>query len=143
MNKTLGVFCLSLMMLGCASQKPAEPTVKVVTEMVETAIYQPPDPEPLRLENVQFRVITRKNLESSISEIEHRTGQSFVIYAITPRDYENIAYNMQEMRRLIKQLQEINNYYKTTTKTSESWIEKNDQKISDQKKQFESHANSP
>ena len=49
--------------------------------------------------------------------------------ALTPKGYENMAYNLQEIRRFIRQQKEIILYYRKATNASdeaEEWLEKND-----------------
>ena len=128
------------MLTGCGafSTKPApEPTVKIVKEAVEVAIYQPPAPGAVQLEDITWVVITKENLQEKTLEIERRTGNGFVVMAITPKDYENLSYNIQELKRYLLEQQAIILYYKTVTKTSESWAEINDKKKSEQRRLFE------
>ena len=41
---------------------------------------------------------------------------TFVIFGMTPQDYENMAFNLQELRRYIRQQKEIIIYYRDATK---------------------------
>lgn len=112
------------------------PEVKVVTEQVRMPIYQPPLPAEIRLENVQWYVITENNLEEKIAEIESFIGGEFVVFAMTPQGYENMAYNMQEIRRYIRQQKEVILYYRSATQedtgtTAQDWIEINEQQQPD------------
>ena len=43
-------------------------------------------------------------------------GGTFVIFGMTPQDYENMAFNLQELRRYIRQQKEIIIYYRDATK---------------------------
>lgn len=107
--------------------EPEIPQVKVITETIKLEIYQPPMPPPIQLEDIYWYVITKKNLEEKITEIEKLLGpDDFVVYGITPQSYENMAYNLQELRRYIRQQTEIINYYRQETAVGDnaSWSEK-------------------
>ena len=137
------LFCLLISGCSVLSSKPTEPEpiVKTVSVVTPLEIYQPPLPNEISLEDVQFFIITENNLEEKIAEIEAMQGASFVIFGMTPHAYENMAYNLQEIRRFIRQQKEIILYYRVATTgdedgktTFEDWIEKNNQLVSDQTK---------
>lgn len=138
--KTPVLLCLAFLLTGCGmfQDKPdPEPQVKVIHEEVELAIYHPPRPEPVKFQDITWFVITKENLQSRIQQIEHLTGNGFVIMAITPKDYENQAYNMQEIKRFILEQDALLDYYESVTKTSEGWAELNDKKKAEQRRQFQ------
>lgn len=139
MNKTLILTLIlsSLTLNGCSVfQKDPEPReIRIVTLPADIELYQPPLPKSVGLENVHWHVITGENLEEKLLELEKLTGGAFVIYAITPKTYENLSFNMQELRRYIREQQEIIIYYrKATTKdvnkdgvvNSDDWVEINE-----------------
>jgi hypothetical protein len=97
---------------------PPEP-VKVVTVEIQPEIYQPPLPKSVKLEDIRWIVITKDNLSEKVTELENITGNDFVVFAMTPHDYENLAYNLQEVRRYIRQLNEVVVYYQSVTKSKE------------------------
>lgn len=108
------------------------PEIRVVTEQVKMPIYQPPLPGEIRMENVRWYVITEETLQEKMDEISNDLGGDFVVFAMTPQGYENMAYNMQELRRYILQQKEIIIYYRRATAdddgtTSEDWLERNEE----------------
>jgi hypothetical protein len=143
--RVLSIVLLSLM-TGCSLLQPQpivqpEPIIKTVTKVVPLEIYQPPLPTEITLSEVDFFVITENNLEEQIERLEKLQGGSFVIFAMTPQTYENMAYNLQEIRRYIGQQKEIIIYYREATTqdedgqtTPEDWIERNNQKVEEQQK---------
>jgi hypothetical protein len=143
--RVLSVLIFSLI-TGCSllKQQPVvqpEPIVKTVTKVVPLEIYQPPLPTEISLAKVDFFVITENNLEEQIERLENLQGGTFVIFAMTPQAYENMAYNLQEIRRYIRQQKEIIIYYRQATTqdedgqtTPEDWIERNNQKVEEQQK---------
>lgn len=133
---------LLLFMSGCSLLQPQplptpEPVIKTVTEYKTLEIYQPPLPEEIALEDVEFLVITEKNMAEQIKRLEKIQGGSYVVFALTPQAYENMAYNLQEIRRYVRQQKEIIIYYREATQgdqntTSEDWLEKNQEVVSEQ-----------
>jgi apolipoprotein N-acyltransferase len=133
---------LLLFVTGCSTLQPAplvtpEPVIKTVTEFKTLEIYQPPLPEAINLEDVQFFVITTKNLEEQIAKLEQMQSGDFVLFGLTPQDYENMAYNLQELRRYVRQQKEIILYYRQATQgeentDSEDWLDRNEEVVSGQ-----------
>ena len=127
----LVVFLQSCSFLRHTDNEPLPlPPVKVITETVQLEIYQPPLPPEIQLDDVKWFVVTKENLEDKIQEVENYTGTDFVLFGMTPQSYENMAYNLQEMRRFIKQQTEIIKYYRDATKPKGpiGWLEENQQK---------------
>ena len=135
---------LLVLMTGCAGLPSwntapiiPEPVIKTVTEYKTLEIYQPPLPQAINLEDVQFFVITEKNKEEQIAELEQLQSGSFVLFGLTPQGYENMAFNLQEIRRYILEQKEIILYYRKATQEdedtdSEDWLEKNEELSSEQ-----------
>lgn len=108
---------------------PPEP-VKVITEEVKIDIYQPPLPQEIQLEDVKFFIINKDNYDQKVKEVEELLGGTFAVFALTPTGYEAMAYNLQELRRFIRQQKEIILYYRKATNAAdeaEEWLEKNDE----------------
>ena len=95
------------------------PPVKVITEEVKTEIYHPRLPDEIELENVQFFIINKDNYDQKVEEVEELLGGNFAVFALTPTGYESMAYNLQEIRRFIRQQKEIILYYRKATKGDE------------------------
>lgn len=204
-KKVIDIGFIALVILGlsaCSSmqQMPQPlPPVKVITEEVKLEIYQPPLPQAIQMQDVEWKVLTNTpckpatgenknpkyyttekfksetytkedgtestravrdvdgkripneklvdtdgevimvcgNLEQKIAEVEKRLGGDFVIMAITPKGYENMAANLQDIKRYIKQQKEIILYYREATGANDSndkedWLKKNEQNQQDQ-----------
>ena len=112
-----------LLTTACATTPPRE--VKIITKPVEIQIFQPELPDAIELERPKWYVVTRKNLEEFLTELERIQGASPVFFAFTPQDYEKMAYNLQELRRYVLQQKEVIVYYHRVTEP-QSWVEKND-----------------
>lgn len=125
--------CASFGLFGGSKRPEPLPPVKVITETVKAEIYQPPLPQEIAMTDVQFIVITKDNLNEKVAEVERLLGGDFVVVAMTPKGYENMAGNLQELRRYIRQQKEIILYYREVTKAGddadrEDWIERNKEK---------------
>jgi|TARA_R110002124_G_scaffold279496_1_gene452091 hypothetical protein len=183
------------------------PPLKVITETVKLEIYQPPLPQEIAMQNVEWSVLTNKpckpatgenknpkyyttekfqseeytkedgttstravrdvdgkripneiikddrdeviqvcgNIEQKIAEVEKRLGGDFVIMGMTPKGYENMAANLQDIKRYIKQQKEIILYYRDATGAEsnddkEDWAEKNNSNQADQVEKAEDKA---
>ena len=129
MNKLLLVSITSLLILtGCGFTKDVE----VKTVAIAPELFSPPDPRPVDLEDVNWVIITPEKLKEQFEKLGDKeltiedyekvisnlleVRNDTVIYAITVRDYENLALNMQEIIRFIKQQKEIVLYYREATK---------------------------
>tara|TARA_R100000664_G_C2760144_1_gene150904 strand:+ start:10532 stop:10750 length:219 start_codon:yes stop_codon:yes gene_type:complete len=60
--------------------------------------------------DIQFYVVTEENFEKFKTKYQKDVG-SFLFYAISVRDYENLALNMSEIKRYIEQQKQIIIYY--------------------------------
>jgi len=107
MNKLLLIFVLAL--ASCSWQeKKEEPLVFLPAEPI---IIHPPPPNAIELKSVKFYVVSEKNLDKFLEEVKASDG---VFYAITPSGYENMSYNIQELRRYVKELQTVLLFYRKT-----------------------------
>ena len=137
------ILLISLLLLGgCSSLQPQplpapEPIIKTVTEFKTLEIYQPPLPKAIDLQDVEFFVITEKNFEEQVARLQKMQDGTYVLFGLTPQDYENMAYNLQELRRYIRQQKEIIIYYRQATQDDENtdaedWIERNEEILENQ-----------
>ena len=122
--RTLTSFLTILFLSGCSFLQndplpTPEPVIKTVTEYKTLEIYQPQLPRKIDLQDVQFFVVTEKNLEEQIEKISKMQGGTCGIFGMTPQDYENMAFNLQELRRYIRQQKEIIIYYRDATKVEQ------------------------
>ena len=143
-NLLFGYTLLLLILTGCSALPqplPApEPIIKTVTEFKTLEIYQPPLPKAIDLQDVEFFVITESNFEEQVARLEKMQDGTYVLFGLTPQDYENMAYNLQELRRYIRQQKEIIIYYREATKgdtdtDSEDWLERNEETLADQQQE--------
>ena len=77
-------FLTILFLSGCSFMKSdplptPEPVIKTVTEYKTLEIYQPQLPRKIDLQDVEFFVVTEKNLEEQIARISKMQDATFVI----------------------------------------------------------------
>tara|TARA_B100000073_G_scaffold327087_1_gene312407 strand:+ start:5546 stop:5746 length:201 start_codon:yes stop_codon:yes gene_type:complete len=60
-------------------------------------------------------VVSKSNIDEFLARVEKEQGQ-LVFFAMSVPDYELMAYNMQELKRYINEMQEIIVYYRKVTK---------------------------
>jgi hypothetical protein len=71
-------------------------------------------PRAIDLKDPYWYVVSNKNLDTFVKELEKKEGQ-VVFLAMSVPDYELMAYNMQEIKRYINELQEVVVYYRKVT----------------------------
>lgn len=108
LQKTFLIALSLLLLTNCA-----RPDQQILTETVTVrpTIDIVPKPRPVDLRDVKWRVVTHENVEEFIQTVSIDDSETYVFYAITVRDYEKIALNVDELRRYILQQKEIIAYY--------------------------------
>ena len=104
---------------GCSIFNRPEPEVKIVTKTVERKITQPVMPRAIDLKEPYWYVVSEKNLDVFLERIKNEQGQ-LVFFAMTPADYELMAYNLQEIKRYVNEMNEVIIYYRKVTLPKET-----------------------
>ena len=106
------ILSLSLALPGCDIFRKK---LEISTNPINITTAQPPYPRPLELEDIYFYVVTAENLNEFLTNWKRNNGNDFVFIAISVKDYEGLALNLEELRRYINQQREIIIYYKKIT----------------------------
>ena len=116
--KMTAVLMSVLLLSSCALLKkpPREVTIKTVP--IKIKITQPVLPRKIDLKEPQWYVVSEKNLDEFLVSIEKESG-TMVFFAMSPGDYELMAYNLQEIKRYVKELKQVVVYYKKVTTVEE------------------------
>ena len=101
---------LTLLLSSCGYLRKPEKEIVVQTVEVQKVIPVQPRPKPVDMTDVKFYVVTEENYEE-FKEKFMKTNNDFVFYVVSVHDYENLALNMSELYRYIKQQKEIVIYY--------------------------------
>ena len=75
-------------------------------------------PKPLQLSDTRVFVVTKDNFEAFEKEFTELYGD-LAFVALSMRDYENLALNISDLRRLLNQQNEITVYNKKTDTDTE------------------------
>jgi len=106
---------LTLLLSSCGYLRKPEKEIVVQTVEVQKVIPVQPQPKPVDMTDVKFYVVTEENYEE-FKEKFMKTNNDFVFYVVSVHDYENLALNMSELFRYIKQQKEIVIYYEEAVK---------------------------
>jgi len=106
---------LTLLLSSCGYLRKPEKEIVVQTVEVQKIVPVQPRPKPVDMTDVKFYVVTEENYEE-FKEKFMKTNNDFVFYVVSVHDYENLALNMSELFRYIKQQKEIVVYYEEAVK---------------------------
>lgn len=81
---------------------------------MERIIAQPVLPRAIDLKEPQWYVVSEANLDEFLERLKREEGQ-LVFFAMSVPDYELMAYNMQEIKRYVKEMQQVVVYYRKVT----------------------------
>ena len=112
LNKTAVTLTL-LMMVSSCSLLPTK-TLEVSAKPIERQIAQPVLPREIDLKEPYWYVVSDKNIDEFLARVEKEHG-TVVFFAMSVPDYELMAYNMQELKRYIRELKEVVVYYREVT----------------------------
>ena len=106
---------LTLLLSSCGYIRKPEKEIVVKTVEVQKIVPIQPQPKPVDMIDVKFYVVTEENYEE-FKEKFMKTNNDYVFYAVSVHDYENLAFNMAELYRYIRQQKEIIIYYEEAVK---------------------------
>ena len=113
---------LLLLSSGCSSWREILP-VEIKTVEVERKIPTQTRPRHVKMNDVYFYVVTADTFENFKKRFKKENGD-LLFYALSVRDYENIALNMADIKRFIDQQQQIIVYYEKAVAPKEKKEEK-------------------
>ena len=103
MKAYLALAAICLMLGACQTVQPT-PTVQ------SFAAVPVPKPTPVKMRDVQFKVYNIEDIEKLAAK--HKGDKKFVIIALTPKGYQNLALNLNELERYIKEQKRVSIYLK-------------------------------
>ena len=99
-----------VMLTNCATTRQIEVSAKPI----DRQIIQPALPREIDLKEPKWYVVSEKNIDEFLERLKKEEGQ-IVFFAMSVPDYELMAYNTQELKRFITELQQVIVYYKEVT----------------------------
>lgn len=102
LNKIL-IISTCFLLFGCGSSR-----IVTVPDVRTPIVIHPEPPAAAEMREVTWTVLNKERLE----EILREGGDELVLFTLTPQGYENLAVNMQEIIRYIREQKEIIIYYR-------------------------------
>ena len=109
MNKLILYLVPLVILLSSCSSKPEKEIVTVET-IVKPTIAIAQRPRPVEFDELKVKVITEANVQEVIQEMKTNQGQ-FLVYALDPVTFRNLAIGIEEIKRYIEQQNDIIVYY--------------------------------
>ena len=109
MKKSVIYLALLVTLLSSCSWKP-EKEVVTVDRIVKPTIAIVPRPRSVEFNELKVKVITEANVQEVIEEMKTNQGQ-FLVYALDPVTFKNLAVGIEEIKRYIQQQKDIIIYY--------------------------------
>jgi len=94
--KKLLIFAAVLGLGACNSTTAVKPVMQDRPDLVL------PKVRPVEQKPVEWTVLTKKNLQKKLAQIE-KDGGNYTLIATTPEGYKNLSFNAVELRRFIEQ----------------------------------------
>jgi hypothetical protein len=110
-TKLLLASLFAIALTGCTT-----PDVTVKADPVKPVLIHPAPPPAMTMRKLEWRVYNRQQLE----EILRTNPGEVIIVGLTPKGYENLTVNMQEIIRYIKEQKEVIIYYRKTYPTEDT-----------------------
>ena len=106
------LICWSLLLLVTLSSCSWKPEKEIVTveTIVKPTIAIAQRPRPVEFDELKVKVITEANVQEVIQEMKDNQGQ-FLVYALDPVTFKNLAIGIEEIKRYIEQQNDIIVYY--------------------------------
>ena len=109
MNKLVLFLVPLAILLSSCSSRPEKEIVTVET-IVKPTIAIAQRPRPVEFDELKVKVITEANVQEVIQEMKTNQGQ-FLVYALDPVTFKNLAIGIKEIKRYIEQQSRIIVYY--------------------------------
>jgi len=100
--KILSAITITAALMGCQT---VQPTTAVVTVEKPTLVL--PNVDQVKLSDVEWHIINKSAQVGAEDHIDttFRTARSETLFAITPKDYEDMAINQANLVKVIRQYQ--------------------------------------
>ena len=109
MTKTglTGLICLALVLSSCQGAK----SLDVLKQSKQRAPLELPDPEPVDLKEVRWKVITENNVDDIMKKLKDKK-QAQALMGLTAKQYQHLAKNNVKLRNYIRKLKDALQAYK-------------------------------
>jgi len=115
----LSLLLVTALVSGCSTSRNPLPAKVVTKTEYQSKQIQPAAPvKPIELYDVDIRVVSETNLDEFLNEFRDENGQ-LAIVAFSIRGYQNLALNVSELERYIRQQKEVIVYYEKAIQPSD------------------------
>ena len=114
---------LILLLVSSCSNFRAEKEVVTVEKIIKPTIALSTKPNPVIMKNSDVIVITEDNLDEVIQKVKALQGGQFVVYGLDLKSFENLAINMEQIKRYIEQQNEVILYYEKAVREEPKIVE--------------------
>jgi hypothetical protein len=114
--KSLPTLLILISLTSCSLIRP-EPVpdvkqVEVVTIEKPAPVYHPPLPNQISPLPVEWRVLTPETMQVYLDDLNAGKAPVDAYYGLTPKGYENLSTNIAEIKRYIRQVLSVIEYYR-------------------------------
>ena len=99
-------------LIGREPYVPETKPVEVVTVIKPAAVYHPALPNAISTLPVEWKVLTPQTMQEYLDDLEEGNAPTNAYYGLSTKGYENLSTNMAEVKRYIRQVLSIVQYYK-------------------------------
>ena len=114
---------LILLLVSSCSNFRAEKEIVTVEKIIKPTIALATTPNPVIMKNSDVIVITEDNLDEVIEKVKALQGGQFVVYGLDLKSFENLAINMEQIKRYIEQQNEVILYYEKAVRKEPEIVE--------------------
>ena len=120
MKKLLPI--LLILLSGCSFMggsrftPPEVKPVEVVTIQKPAPMYHPPLPGKIVGVPVEWKILTPDTMEEYLTDLKAGEAPVTAWYSLTTKGYENLSTNMAEIKRYLRQVLSIVEYYRRLDK---------------------------
>jgi hypothetical protein len=110
---TLLILLSGCSLLGGSRFTPPEvKPVEVITIQKPAPMYHPPLPAEIVPVPVEWKILTPTTMEEYLADLKEGEAPVTAWYSLTTKGYENLSTNMAEIKRYLRQVLSIVEYYR-------------------------------
>lgn len=102
----LAALASGLLLSGCAT------TGSVTVQPTKIPAAEAPTPAPLNMRDVQWKILTKADLEALLIELEQNPDPNFALYTLDNGNFQALNLNLVDIRRFILEQQQVVVYYR-------------------------------
>ena len=112
---------LLLLISGCSlfgrgQSLPEVAPIEIIKVVRQQTVYNPPLPSKISSLPVKWTVLTPITMADYLKDLENGDAPQNAFYGLTKTGYENLSNNLSEIKRYIRQLRSVVEYYQDINK---------------------------